>query len=182
MRHLQILLSQIISQSHIGRQYPAFHHPNHLSLQVCYLPPAWSTWTTQSTSISKDWNKSWSQGSWAVSTKVAKQLFFLVWEIFSSGSHERKALARRRAQQKRDYNLALVLICTILIFLATHTPRIVTGLLEAVTIGSVLACQEKGQGYLRIWHLYLLNGVNLLQVTPQSITKYTLNIYHLFYI
>ena len=91
-------------------------------------------------------------------------------------------MARRRAQQKRDYNLALVLICTILIFLATHTPRIVTGLLEAVTIGSVLACQEKGQGYLRIWHLYLLNGVNLLQVTPQSITKYTLNIYHLFYI
>ena len=88
----------------------------------------------------------------------------------------RKALARRAAQEKRDYNLAVVLICTILMFLATHTPRIMTSMFEAVTIGSVLACQGKGQGYLRIWYLYLLNGVNLLQVSGYC-AKFELKIY-----
>ena len=39
-----------------------------------------------------------------------------------------------------------------------------TGIFEAVTIRSVLICQEKGDGYLKIWYLYLLNMVNLLQV------------------
>ena len=68
------------------------------------------------------------------------------------------------AQQKRDLNLAIVLICTILMFLATHTPRIMAGIFEAVTINAVLNCQEKGRGYLEIWYLYLLTIVNLLQV------------------
>ena len=79
------------------------------------------------------------------------------------------ALERRAAQQKRDCNLAIVLICTILMFLVTHTPRcddklmnldnfltnfpprIFTNIFEAITINSVLTCQEKGAGYLKIW-------------------------------
>jgi hypothetical protein len=49
----------------------------------------------------------------------------------------KKAMERRVAQQRRDCNLAVVLICTILMFLATHTPRIFTNIFEAVTINSV---------------------------------------------
>ena len=90
--------------------------------------------------------------------------YVFISKISSTGSQKKKVRERKVAQQKRDYNLAVVLICTILMFLATHTPRIMTGLFEAVTIGSVLACQGKGQGFLRIWYLYLLNVINLLQV------------------
>ena len=42
-----------------------------------------------------------------------------------SGSNMKAALERRVAQQKRDCNLAIVLICTILMFLVTHTPRLI---------------------------------------------------------
>jgi len=90
-------------------------------------------------------------------------------QICVKGSAVKKSSERRMAQQKRDCNLAIVLICTILMFLATHTPRIMTGIFEAVTISSVLICQEKNEGYLKIWYLYLLTVVNLLQVMNASL-------------
>ena len=51
------------------------------------------------------------------------------------GSNMKAALERRVAQQKRDCNLAIVLICTILMFLVTHTPRYVTDYNEGMMKG-----------------------------------------------
>eukprot|EP00092_Neocalanus_flemingeri_P095536 GFUD01121553.1.p1 GENE.GFUD01121553.1~~GFUD01121553.1.p1 ORF type:complete len:347 (+),score=65.60 GFUD01121553.1:153-1193(+) len=78
-------------------------------------------------------------------------------------------IEKRMAQQKRDCNLAVVLSFTVLMFLLTHVPRIITSIYEGVTIRSVLKCHDTNQGYLKIWYLYILSIIQLLQVVNASL-------------
>eukprot|EP00092_Neocalanus_flemingeri_P018501 GFUD01020026.1.p1 GENE.GFUD01020026.1~~GFUD01020026.1.p1 ORF type:complete len:416 (-),score=82.55 GFUD01020026.1:407-1654(-) len=81
----------------------------------------------------------------------------------------KKTFEKRIAQQKRDCNLAVVLSFTVLMFLLTHLPRIMTSIYEGVTIRSVLKCHDTKQGYLKIWYLYILSTIQLLQVVNASL-------------
>ena len=44
-----------------------------------------------------------------------------------------------------------------------------TSIYEAFTIKSVLKCHETNKGYLKIWYLYILSTVQLLQVVNASL-------------
>ena len=44
-----------------------------------------------------------------------------------------------------------------------------TSIYEAVTIRSVLKCHDTNQGYLKIWYLYVLSTIQLLQVVNASL-------------
>ena len=44
-----------------------------------------------------------------------------------------------------------------------------TSIYEAITIRSVLKCHDTNRGYLKIWYLYVLSTVQLLQVVNASL-------------
>ena len=44
-----------------------------------------------------------------------------------------------------------------------------TSIYEGFTIQSVLKCHDTNQGYLKIWYLYILSIVQLLQVVNASL-------------
>ena len=43
-----------------------------------------------------------------------------------------------------------------------------TCIYEALTIKSVLVCHKKRKGYLKIWYLYVLSTIQLLQVRSEG--------------
>ena len=67
-------------------------------------------------------------------------------------------------QQKKDCNLSIILIVTVIMFFIFHTPRIIISFYEAVTIQSLVRCTEKGKGFFLIWYLYVQAALQLLQV------------------
>ena len=96
---------------------------------------------------------------------------------------------KRIFEEKRELSLAVVLTFTVLMFLLTHTPRqkytqqigfffkssrvscyfrVMTSIYEALTIKSVLECQKRKRGYLKIWYLYVLSTIQLLQVSEYN--------------
>ena len=44
-----------------------------------------------------------------------------------------------------------------------------TSIYEALTIQSVLTCHDSNKGFLKIWYLYILSTVQLLQVVNASL-------------
>jgi len=77
--------------------------------------------------------------------------------------------ARNRVnQQKKDCNLSIILIVTVIMFFIFHTPRIIISFYEAVTIQSLVRCTEKGKGFFLIWYLYVQAALQLLQVLNSS--------------
>jgi len=85
------------------------------------------------------------------------------------GTAMKRTVERRVAQQKRELSLAVVLSFTVLMFLITHLPRVMTSIYEAVTIRSVIQCHKRKRGYLRIWYLYALSTIQFLQVLNSSL-------------
>ncbi|XP_023327392.1 uncharacterized protein LOC111700642 isoform X2 [Eurytemora carolleeae] len=81
---------------------------------------------------------------------------------------EREAAKRRRIQQNKDCNLAVVLIFTIFMFLLCNTPRVMSSLIEAYTIKAELACQQKQKIYRGIWYLYTQLVVQFLMLINSS--------------
>ena len=75
------------------------------------------------------------------------------------------AVARNRAnQQRKDCNLSIILIVTVIMFFIFHTPRIIISVYEAVTIQNLVQCTDKGKAYYLIWYLYVQLLLQLLQV------------------
>ncbi|XP_023326792.1 uncharacterized protein LOC111700184 isoform X2 [Eurytemora carolleeae] len=76
---------------------------------------------------------------------------------------------KRMNQQKKDLSMAVILISTIIMFFAFHTPRILTSVYEASTIQDVLYCRGKEKEYRGIWYLYIQLVVQLMMLVNCSI-------------
>jgi hypothetical protein len=74
-------------------------------------------------------------------------------------------LARRLQQRRKDCDHSVVLVVTILLFLAFHTPRVLMSVYESVSIQAAAVCSARQRGYFTIWYLYAQATVQLLQVT-----------------
>ena len=51
--------------------------------------------------------------------------------------------------------------------------RVMTSIYEALTIKSVLECHKRRRGYLKIWYLYVLSTIQLLQVMERNTLQTT---------
>jgi len=74
----------------------------------------------------------------------------------------------RANQQSRDFNLAVVLITSVVMFLFCHAPRLITSVYEAANIHSILHCREKGRDKTPLWFMYVTATVQFLMVANAS--------------
>jgi len=85
-----------------------------------------------------------------------------------AGKGKRKKSSVASQQQKKECNLATVLITTTLTFWLLHMPRVFTSLYEALNVQNQMTCERKGMDYLPLWFLYSIVVMNILLVLNAS--------------
>merc|ERR1712198_98764 len=68
----------------------------------------------------------------------------------------------------KECNMAIILICTTLIFLVLHLPRLLTSVYEAFTMHHQWECNARDRDFLPLWFLYCIAAMNTLLVLNAS--------------
>jgi len=85
-----------------------------------------------------------------------------------TGKGKRKKPSVASQQQKKECNLATVLITTALTFWLLHMPRVFTSLYEALSVQAQMTCEKKDMDYMPLWFLYSIVVMNILLVINAS--------------
>jgi len=78
-----------------------------------------------------------------------------------------RIVAQRKLQsavQSREANMALILVCTVIMFVICHAPRLMANSYEAAMQPVILDCMDKNKMGFPLWFIYFTPIIKFLQV------------------